>query len=69
MQIVGDSFPDVDRKPTPPSLTIGMGQWAKYMYVQPEENLTVRRARAAGGSAIRCPSPLSVLKAAHDHSC
>ena len=28
-QILGDSFPDVDRSPTPETVAMGMGQWAK----------------------------------------
>ena len=39
--MVGDSFPTVDQTKGPEGLGVAMGQYAKYMYVLPEENLTV----------------------------
>ena len=39
--IVGDSFPEADWHQAPTDLAFGMGQWAKYLYALPSENITV----------------------------
>ena len=53
-QMVGDSFPDVDRQPSPEGLGVAMGQYAKYLYVLPEENLTVVTMGQSMGRSLDC---------------
>jgi CubicO group peptidase (beta-lactamase class C family) len=65
---LGDSFPDQD-KPTafPGMVAIGMGQYAKYMYIVPEKNLTVVTLGNSWGTSAGCSGiPSATLPDGYD---
>jgi CubicO group peptidase (beta-lactamase class C family) len=53
-QMIGDSFPTVDQQKSPERLGVAMGQYAKYLYVLPEENLTVVTMGQSMGQSLDC---------------
>ena len=48
------AIPDADFHNAPNDLAFGMGQWAKYMFVHPESNLTVVSIGQSKGGSLDC---------------
>jgi hypothetical protein len=53
-QMIGDSFPDADKHKTPERLGVAMGQFAKYMFMLPEQNVTVVTLGQSEGQSLDC---------------